>query len=317
MRLMKKSLFLLAAALLVLCSCASSAQTESGPKDPDPYFQQVIDALDPADLNDAISRATLLHNRGIAASGECAAEGHVIFDVEETDDRAVAYITAEYSEYVFANGIFTANDITTTQAKLTFSKDKAGNYTLVDYELPSDRGVEGIFSKNAMISWDVVDPDWYYTELRIQQEAYALGYLRQIGRTAPIQSDIETSAPGITDLMLAALQSEQPDYPTWIGTKEQVEDGVRYVYEMAFDETGPLSGVVIYWKYPFEGDEITEEHYYEVTENSAVKLEEYDYQSVGERALYEEHSHDGGLMDEEPDGETPDEEVPDDGQESA
>ena len=44
------------------------------------------------------------------------------------------------------------------------------------------------------------------------------------------------------------------EYPYWIGTREVVEDGIRYVYEKSWLDKGNQSGIVTFTKSIYEGD---------------------------------------------------------------
>ncbi len=80
-------------------------------------------------------------------------------------------------------------------------------------------------------------------DLECQEKRYAVEYLETLGRTAPVGEYRDYEHPLLTDRGVSVEVSnrlmENRDlaaYPYWIGNIERLEDGVRYVYQMDYDQ---------------------------------------------------------------------------------
>ena len=54
------------------------------------------------------------------------------------------------------------------------------------------------------------------------------------------------------------------NFPFYLGNVERVEDGVRWVYETAWESSGDGSGTATYTRYNAETGEIDQQYIYEV-----------------------------------------------------
>ena len=79
-----------------------------------------------------------------------------------------------------------------------------------------------------------------------------------IGRTAVIGEyrDLEIEYPDISSENLDLIFKRYWEYPRWIGTEENIEDGVRYVYETQWKNYGNNDSMVYLTKYVYDTGEI-------------------------------------------------------------
>lgn len=105
--------------------------------------------------------------------------------------------------------------------------------------------------------------DFGYSQLLGQEENYAKTYLKSIGREdAKIgeYGDFEhplLTEEGVSEEVSNSLleNKELADYPMWIGSREKVEDGTRYVYELRFKKGDEN---IIYVKHEYGKEEPVE-----------------------------------------------------------
>lgn len=227
---------------------------------------------------DRLSDAILEYNTGSFLDGECAAEGHIVLGSESSSSGEVFYLITTYGEYGFENNRFVKVSGTgAIPAAITLAADG----TVVDYRTPDDGSgylpsLKKIFPRKYLGM--VTDSDSYLNECINQEEATAAEYLKSIGREAAIgyhheeydrlyplaDMNVEASNTLIADKSLA-------EYPYWIGTKERIENGVRYVYEKQWESRGNGDGIVTYKKYDYATGGIAELFKYEVVGDKLTK----------------------------------------------
>lgn len=224
-------------------------------------------------LDEAISLALLNSEIQIKGS-EVITEGHIILDKEEADDKTKVYILSSTGSFGFENGIFTLSAGTSgLPMVMNFSKDDKNNYHYIDKEIPMDgsyymSSIKEIFPQKL---WkDALDTSKYSKELMDQQEKQATEYLESISRKAKVQGDyVEKKLADINvDASNELLQMEElSDYPYWIGTREELIDNTRYIYEKAhtkedgydyitYTKTSGDKKIVEEYKYKINGSNI-------------------------------------------------------------
>lgn len=259
---MKKKRFKL---LSVLCCMALSAALLAGcaganAKDPEKPVKQTNEG----DLDSAVSAFLLEDNKGCYSAGECAGEGHLILGTEEKDGHTVAYLLTMYGQFDFENGmLIKCSGSGVIPAVMTLSQ-KDGKYIGEGIEYPEDgAGYETSIKKMFPEKYQkrvLTAHDSDYKQLKSQETAYARVYLKEIGREgakigeyADLDTKILTDCGVSVDdsnylLDVAALQN----YPMFVGTREKLEGGKRYVYECKVDDSAKK---VIYTKYEYENPE--------------------------------------------------------------
>jgi bla regulator protein BlaR1 len=117
--------------------------------------------------------------------------------------------------------------------------------------LPSMRKM---FSKSAYKKYQLMTKEDLKT-LNTQAESYAKVYLKQIGRNAEVQIQLDHKyLPEIDDGVSNYLLRAYGDYPYWIGTSEKVKNNIRYVYERAWEDKGNGNGILTLTKRIYQGD---------------------------------------------------------------
>lgn len=227
----------------------------------------------PKSIDEAVSIA--IKNRGENGyrDGEVATEGHLILDTEEKNGKIKVYTISSFGYFGFENGIFTKiSGSGAIPTVITFSKNEKGEYSLLEYKEPVD-GAGYIDSVKKMFPsklWDkVLSEGKYYPELVKQQEAQAEEYLKSIGRKAkvsaayvdkkPVNIGVEASNKLFAELTKydAFLNS----CPYWIGTREIIENGVRYIYETSQSKTSDGYDLISFKKKKEDGTFVKEHKY--------------------------------------------------------
>jgi bla regulator protein BlaR1 len=233
-------------------------------------------------MDQAVSKA--IKNQGIHyLSGEAATEGHVILDTEEKDGSIKAYTIASFGFFGFENGIFTKiSGSGAIPTVMTFSKNEKGEYTLLEYQEPMD-GAGYLDSVKKMFPqrlWTEILPEGkHYTELVKQQEDQAAEYLKSIGRNAAVSSayvekelvNIQVEASNKLFAEYTKYNATLNNFPYWIGSKEMIENGVRYIYEISQSKTS--DGYDLVW---FKKMKKTERWYW----NISIKIVENEPQLI-------------------------------------
>ncbi|WP_148136136.1 M56 family metallopeptidase [Candidatus Formimonas warabiya] len=206
------------------------------------------------------------------AEGEVATEGHIILDVEEKEGLVTVYTLASFSWFGFEDGIFTSiSGSGSIPTVISFSKNERGNYHLVQYKEPMDgagysESVKEMFPKQL---WDQVFNNNQYPTLARQQEDQAKLYLDSIGRKAQVSSAVVEKKPArinveASNKLFAELtkwDSELNKFPYWLGTKEILENGVRYLYETSQSKTGDGFDLISFKKTKEDGTVVKEYRY--------------------------------------------------------
>ena len=223
------------------------------------------------DLDEAVGQAILSYSEDKYWTRECIAEGHKILDcVQGKKGVTKVYALTMYGEFAFHDGYFIKDSGTgIIPAVIKFSYDETQGYVLKDYKKPMD-GSAYMKSIQEMFPQELWDSCHSYSEEQIaeltkMEQAYAKKYLKKIGRKAPVGHYSDSEHPLLTDAGVSVEVSNKMcdlekyqifKYPDWIGNLEEIEDGVRYVYEMALDKK---AGEIIYTKSVYDTGRIVEQ----------------------------------------------------------
>lgn len=195
---------------------------------------------------------------------ECFGEGHIILGTDKKGDTTKIYALTMTGHYGFQNDNFVKVSGTgVIPAVITLS----GNHN-VSIEYPKDGSGYGPSIKKMF-------PSKYHTSifgdrdsdrkvLTGQEQAYAKGYLSKIGRKAEIGDYGDFKHTLLTDLGVAVEVSngledfykEHNYYPYFIGTQENIENDVRMVYEMNYQES---QQEITFTKYLFDSKKLVEQ----------------------------------------------------------
>lgn len=203
-----------------------------------------------AALDAAVSKL-ILDKYGDNDISECITEGHIIFGCETVDvigtDEAVikVYGINAFSGFGFVNGKFAEVTGSIEPAVMTFIK-RGNEYEFREVEYAGD-GSFYLKSINELFPEEyrerAVSPSDEEMKPIIEQSfAQAEKYLDSIGRKAEIISyerpvlfeDAGIPVEVSNNLLDTLCRDEY--YPDFIGTKELVQNGVRYVYETKYDK---------------------------------------------------------------------------------
>ncbi|MCX8047780.1 transcriptional regulator [Anoxybacillus gonensis] len=236
---------------------------------------------DATHVETAVSEAIKEHGKTYG-KGEYVAEGHIILDTEQKGNKVKAYTIASIGVFEFQDGIFAiVSGSGAIPTVMTFSIDKHGQYKLVAYEEPLDgeayvESMKKMFPKK--YESKVLNAEKYYDELAKQQERQAQEYLKKIGRHAKVSlSYVEKQPLNISvqamNHFLRMLSSDPflNECPDWLGTREVVEQGIRYVYETSQSKTNDGRDVVTLRKMKEDGT-VIDMRQYVIEENKLKRI---------------------------------------------
>jgi len=236
----------------------------------------------PKSIDEAVSQAVRSQQKSYLA-GETATEGHIILDTEEKDGIVKAYTLSSFGAFGFENGIFTKlSGSGAIPTVMTFSKDNDGIYSLLEYKEPMD-GAYSLESTKKMFPsklWNEVLKTDKYPDLIKQQEEQAAKYLQLIGREAQVSANyVERKLVNIDVEASNKLFSEFTksngflnSCPYWLGTKERIENGVRYIYETSQSKTSDSYDLIIFRKKKVDGS-LVKESKYEIIGNEPKEVQ--------------------------------------------
>ena len=205
------------------------------------------------EISQLVADAVISDNASIYRDGEFSAEGHKILGSDLSGNRLKVYALTTFGNYGFQNDMFIkVSGSGTIPAVLSFEKDGTG-YSFMGIEYPRD-GSEYVKSIKRMFPLKyraaALNSDSAYDELVSQERKYAEEYLQSIGRDAEIGDYRDLNVVLLTDLGVSVEVSNQlscdknlGEYPYWVGSSEYLENGIRYVRSLSFDEN---AGLIIY-----------------------------------------------------------------------
>ena len=211
-----------------------------------------------ATIEEAVGASILLYNKDLYSYSEADGEGHIILETEgrkEDEGNVVSvYALTMYGGYQFQNGNFVKNGGTgVIPVVIKLFKEPDGTYFMKHYEMPQDGGdyIDSIHKMFPEALWEqcISPSDAVREELTAQEHAYAADYLKSIGRENAVIGDYaDFSYVSLTDAGMSVEASnkflEDQKYitdpvvanaPSWLGSAERLEDGVRYQYQMSCD----------------------------------------------------------------------------------
>ena len=215
------------------------------------------------DVNE-ISEAILSHNARNYLVGECNAEGHIILADKRENENRVVSLLASYGEYGFLNGKFVkVSGSGAIPTRITF--DEIGNvkeYLEAEDGAGYTESVKKMFDEETYAVYEgKVKGGNSYTLCKEGEMLYVRRYLTEIGREAEVGEYGDFSYELLTDLGVSVEVSnkmlERKDefsnyFPYFVGTAEHIIDGVRYVFEVSYDEG---KSEISYIQYEYGKDE--------------------------------------------------------------
>ena len=196
------------------------------------------------ELDEAVSQAIFHINSQYDYHDECITEGHIIYGIEEKGNEVTVYLTENLTTFGFKNGYFMAKSGHQIPAVFTFEKTD-NKYSLINYEYAKD-GSEHVNSIKKMFPAEyeyraLTPTDEDYENMWNQCVSYAETYLREIGRDAEVRDYSDVERISLTDAGISVeisnmLYESLLPYDMDIGTFEEIEEGVRYIYRTAYEK---------------------------------------------------------------------------------
>lgn len=246
------------------------------------------DIQKPRSLEQAISEAIKEKGKSFL-TGELVTEGHIILGKEEKNGEVKVYTLSSVGWFSFEDGKFTKiSGSGAIPTVMTFAVGENGEFTLIEYREPVDGAeyMESIYEMFPEKLHDAVRSSHErYPELLKQQEEQAENYLKSVGRKADIVSkyvsktpvDIDSEARDVLFSIYSKFDGFLNTCPDWIGSKEYVEDGIRYIYETLQSKTDDGYDLITFKKTKEDGT-LIEERKYKIV-GSSVYLEDYTSES--------------------------------------
>lgn len=212
-------------------------------------------------IEKAVSASVLLYNRDMYLYSETEGEGHLILKTEEqnegsgdNDKEITVYALTMYGGYQFQNGNFVKNGGTgVNPVVIKLSREPDGTYFVKHYQRTKDGGdyMDSIHDMFPEDLWEqcISPSDTVRREISAQERAYAADYLKSIGREDAIigeysdfphvfLTDAGFSVEASNDFLEDIKYITDPivtHAPSWLGSVERLEGGVRYLYQLSCD----------------------------------------------------------------------------------
>ena len=172
--------------------------------------------------------------------GEFITESHAILGQDEYEDYIEVYLVTTYGVYGFENNIFSMiGGSSQIPMRIKFLKnEKISGYDYVNSEEAKDgsyyvESVKKMFPTRE--AYKALNLD--YTD-QLNKDIYkkAVSYVKNIGRDNEVAYDY-LDKTYIDELALKNMSNikEIEDYPEWIGTRETIKIGKRYIYKTEYD----------------------------------------------------------------------------------
>ena len=204
-----------------------------------------------ATINSRIFAALKEQRSDSYLQGEYYAEAHNIYCTEIKDGKTVVYAMVREAWFGFVNDYFTEVSGGQYPAVFTFDGDECKIERAQDGGLYAN-SVKELFPKK-YANEILKHGDRYNDKLWNELVRQATNYLKSIGRTATVCPIREAGLSTLSDHGVSAEVSnkltEDPrfdQYPFY-GTEEHIENGVRYLYSVSYDEQAKQ---IIYEKAP-------------------------------------------------------------------
>ena len=231
-----------------------------------PTAEAQANASLPDGMDEAIHTAILADNEDANWFGECATEGHFVYGCEQKGSTWKVYLYHGYERYGFINGYFTDVAGHWMCAVLTMQETEDG-YTCKKIDYPRDgsenaSSIKRLFPKkleHRALNPTQSDSD----EVMRQCEAQAGAYLKTIGREAAVvpYHQLNLQLPNLTtevsNKLSNALGQLDGLYELTLGTREQLENGVRYVYRTSYMEA---QNELLFTKERYDTQEVVESY---------------------------------------------------------
>ena len=196
------------------------------------------------ELDEAVSQAIFYINSQYDYHDECITEGHIVYGVEEKGSEVKVYLTEKLATFGFKNGYFMAKSGHFIPAVFTFEKTD-DKYNLINYEYAEDgerypSSIKEMFP--AAYEYRAFNPtEEDHKSMWNQCVSYAEIYLDEIGRDAEVCDYSDVERVSLTDVGISVeisnmLYESMLPYDMDIGTFEEIEDGVRYIYRTAYEK---------------------------------------------------------------------------------
>lgn len=229
-------------------------------------------------LDEAISNTIKDLTSSSFYDGELVTEAHKVIGQETQKDKLKVYLISNRSSFGFENESFTIVSGEANIPRYIEFLVEDGYYYMIDYKEVKDGSLfdDSIKSIFPMNLWGkAMNSSSYYDELHKEEIKQAKHYLKSIGRDDNATDII--SEPKSIDISIEAqnklLEVEEiQSYPTsWIGSREEVILGIRYLYKSSIKEDIDGYKIVIFEKYNYP-DELMEEHHYKVYDDDIKEI---------------------------------------------
>lgn len=236
-----------------------------------------------------------------SGDGELSVEAHEILGKSIKNDKIEVYLIATYGDYEFQNDIFELTSASSQiPLKITFTTNSTkgsklndiDKYYFVDMQMASDgadleKSVKDIFpTKEAYKALNIMNDTKESEKLFEEINQDATKYVESLGRKSKVtyhyvqkENIDESELDNIWELKEVGI------YPSYIGTREVIENKKRYIYKTDYSKT---TKVLAFTKTDENGD-IVEEILYEIDNNKIQKIDSdkyISYRQYSGRDLY-------------------------------
>lgn len=260
-------------------------------------------------LDQLISQAILEENADSYYEGECPAEGHIILDIVQEDEKLTAYTLAMYGWYQFQNNNFVkCSGSGVIPTVITFEWKAGADGEVKSFDLTEDSMLEA--DQIRQLSYEVpLDGDMYvdsikklfpqelwdvclkireedHVILKEREQANAALYLDSIGRQAQIGdyrdftytylSDMGISTEVSNEMLNVGKYIKDFHYPDWLGYVECLEEGVRYLYYKELDQE---HNRIVFTKRNYETVEVVECYAFDA--ETGKQIEDWKFETWG------------------------------------
>lgn len=245
------------------------------------------DQISSDNLDDAISEV-IIENYLDVLEGEFPVESHEILGKKADENFIEVYIMSTYGIYEFQNDVFNlTTGVSNIPMKIKFSKNKdkenlknnikyrcLDSKTAEDGALFEDSLYEMFPKREALQALNNSMNENFSKRLLEDINKQAKSYVESLGRESEVTYSYAPKEE-LSDEILSAMSGNEELYkfPQYIGNREVLENGKRYIYETEYDEK---TGILSFYKYKSDKEK-SDIIQYKFSENNIKKLENNDF----------------------------------------
>ena len=246
---------LLAAVLVLgLCGCG---EEKAIPEYNGPMAGREVDKTD---VDAVIKNALFVDVYDKISFSEAVASEYDVYSKEQKGKKLTYHVVASVGGYVYENNKLTRVYGTSAFPAIIKLKEKNGEYEVTGFTagvgFETEEELELFITDNFPKNTNAEEVMKGKSKLLFDREKQQICEFYNIDESEFVSGDEVIEILPVSNEAYYAVSDYFEFYPDWLGTRSAVEEGVRYIYSTAFEETAPGVGTLSFVKTNEAGEEI-------------------------------------------------------------